>query len=141
MRLIHRRCQDLRSILKRTRLTVSIEPARHPRLPPGPGSPGQPGNSVSRAGRRQPDHAARPGCNPGHWLAGSTSAVRRRPASVTRSVRYQAGTLAITANCAPSRSSATANLPTPGTSLAGTTTVPPFAVTAAATTSQSATSK
>lgn len=69
----------------------------------------------------------------------SATAAGQRDRSVRR--RSQAGTLAITANCAPSGSSATANLPTPGISLAGTTTVPPFAVTAAAAASQSVTSK
>jgi hypothetical protein len=95
-----------------------------------------PGDAISRTGCRS--LIARRGLTrqPGSSLAGRTPAVRWRPASVIGSVRYPAGTLAITANGAPSGSSATANLPTPGMSLAGTTTV-----TAAAVASQSATSK
>jgi L-glyceraldehyde 3-phosphate reductase len=71
-------------------------------------------------------------------VSGATAAGQRDDQFGRRS---QAGTLVITANWAPSGSRATANLPTPGMSLAGTTTVPPFDVTAAAAASQSATSK
>jgi hypothetical protein len=114
----------------------------HYRLPHALGSPGgMPGNSGHPDLLPEPDRAARP--DPGNRITAGRQHVSGAMAAGQRDrlVRYQAGTLAITANCAPSGSIAIANLPTPGTSLAETTTIPPFAVTAAAAASQSATSK
>ena len=107
---------------------------------------------AERAGRRiaEGTSSARVSCSSaGNCTAVGTLAASRGeaaetapPASAVSSAACpQAGTLAIMANCAPSGSSATANLPTPGMSLGGTTTVPPPAVTAAAAASQSGTSK